>query len=670
MTKIAFISLLATAFFLAVVSLFPERTDLYTSPLALVIWSVTAVAALYAILRVKLWRRPAIFTLHLAFFVILAGALVSHLCGESERVHMKVGEARMIGNAMIGLIDFNIEYYPATSAPADFVAYIVVNGGEKIKVSMNHTADAAGCRLFLSSYDDNRSGCSFIVARDKAGTAISYVGYALLLLSMLAVSCKVKKKRAIAAILFGTVITCASAAPQSVPKGVADSLGNLCVLHDGRVAPLSTLARDFTLKIYGADSYNGFSSEQVLAGWLFYYDTWKNDRGIKIKDADARRQMGLENNRACIADFFDLNGYLFDDPDHAEANEKFALVSAAAAGSLWKIFPYRADSINVISPVIWYSPVDQLPESLDIDSWRMTRHSMGYLAELVANENWDEAINVIGKIGKYQQQKCPESLPAYGRIKAERIFLAFSASPWPMILLLIFGVILIIYPHYILSRCLLILGILWIAVLVCLNAYASRHLPMSNGYETMQWMALFSMVVCLWLGRKQPAVMSLGAIVAAMALAVAMMGQRNPQITNLMPVLRSPLLSIHVLTVMLAYALFAVMALISCLWLCGRRELLSMARVLLQPAVFFLAAGIFIGAVWANMSWGRYWGWDPKEVWALITMMVYCVPLHGSSLPMFRSDRVFAIWILASFATVIMTYLGVNFILGGLHSYA
>ncbi len=123
-------------------------------------------------------------------------------------------------------------------------------------------------------------------------------------------------------------------------------------------------------------------------------------------------------------------------------------------------------------------------------------------------------------------------------------------------------------------------------------------------------------------------------------------------------------------TMILAYALLAVMALISAMWLCGKHELLTVSRALLRPAVFLLAAGIFIGAVWANMSWGRYWGWDPKEVWDLITMIIYSFPLHCTSLPIFKCDRIFAIWTLTSFAAVLMTYLGVNLLLGGLHSYA
>lgn len=666
--RFAFISLGATALLLAAISLAPAYYYLYTSPWVVALWGVTALAAACAIVRSRLWKKKAVFLLHVAFLVILAGALITHIFGASGQIHLRVGESRSLHGSILKLEKFDIEYYPATSAPSDFIATININGGAPIRVSMNRTADTADFRLFLSACDADRSGCTLTVARDRIGTAVSYIGYLLLLLSMLAISIKPRRaKTALAIFIFA--FGCASAAPKTIPRPVADELGNLYVYHNDRVAPLSTLARDFTLKIYGSDSYQGLSPEQVLAGWLFFYDNWKTDPGIKIKDKGSRSKMGIHGNRARLTDFFGTDGYLFDAPGHDEANEKFALVSGAATGSTWKLFPHRDASPGSFSPVIWYSPVDQLPTDLDIESWRMVRHSFNYLAELVAQGDWQKATDAIRKIGKYQRLQCPELLPSQSRVKAERLFLKASGSLWQIILLLGCGIILLLYPKRLPCVIALVTAMAWLLALICLNAYASRHLPMGNGYETMQWMALFALASCLWLGRKHPAVMPLGILVAAAAIAVALMGQRNPQLTNLMPVLRSPLLSIHVLAMMLAYALLAVIALISAMWLSGKRELLPLARILLRPAVFLLAAGIFIGAVWANMSWGRYWGWDPKETWALITMITYSFPLHTASLPLFRRDRPFAIWTLASLSTLLVTYLGVN-LLPGLHSYA
>ena len=196
---------------------------------------------------------------------------------------------------------------------------------------------------------------------------------------------------------------------------------------------------------------------------------------------------------------------------------------------------------------------------------------------------------------------------------------------------------------------------------------------MSNGYETMQFMALCTLLLACLFRRRFPFTVPFGFLLSGFALLVAHLGQMNPQITPLMPVLVSPWLSMHVSLIMMSYALFAFMMLNGILALCIRRHgkmLMLLSRLLLYPANFFLGAGIFMGAVWANVSWGRYWAWDPKEVWALITFLVYGMAFHAKSLPAFRRPLFFHIYMIAAFLTVLMTYFGVNYILGGMHSYA
>ena len=166
-------------------------------------------------------------------------------------------------------------------------------------------------------------------------------------------------------------------------------------------------------------------------------------------------------------------------------------------------------------------------------------------------------------------------------------------------------------------------------------------------------------------------------LLAAFALLVAMITDSNPQVTQLMPVLQSPLLSVHVMVIMFAYALFGLMALTAIQGLVAHRQghqatedqLAALSRFLLYPAVALLAIGIFIGAVWANVSWGRYWSWDSKETWALITMLIYSAPLH-SDLKWLHKPLHIHIYMLLAFLCVLMTYFGVNYFLAGLHSYA
>lgn len=212
-----------------------------------------------------------------------------------------------------------------------------------------------------------------------------------------------------------------------------------------------------------------------------------------------------------------------------------------------------------------------------------------------------------------------------------------------------------------------LLGLRWII---------GGHLPMSNGFETMQTMGWISLLMTLIFFRRLPMLRPLGLIVAGLALLVAAMGESNPAVSPLMPVLASPLLSLHVLLVMTSYALFAVMMLDSVVAFFRRNDreevtrLADFSTLLLYPAVFALGAGIFIGAVWANQSWGRYWGWDPKETWALITFIIYALPLHSASFGRFRSPRTLNIYYFFAFIAVLMTYFGVNYLLSGLHSYA
>lgn len=175
-------------------------------------------------------------------------------------------------------------------------------------------------------------------------------------------------------------------------------------------------------------------------------------------------------------------------------------------------------------------------------------------------------------------------------------------------------------------------------------------------------------------------------MVAAMSLFVAAMGGRTPAIGSMMPVLASPLLSVHVMVVMISYALFFLMTILAAMSLSIRDkeragQLTLLNRVLLPPAVCMLGAGIFIGAVWANQTWGRYWGWDPKETCALVMWLIYALPLHWAarrqrlfgwniSPSVFRNDKVFNIYLIVAVLSVIFTYFGANYLLSGLHSYA
>lgn len=202
---------------------------------------------------------------------------------------------------------------------------------------------------------------------------------------------------------------------------------------------------------------------------------------------------------------------------------------------------------------------------------------------------------------------------------------------------------------------------------------------MANGYETMLLLAWFVQLLTLIVCLKNKLVLTFGFLLAGFFLLVAHLGQLDPQITPLMPVLASPLLSVHVSIIMMSFALLSLTficgltALISRLFGADDEALMALRRLsllFLYPALTTLGIGIFIGAIWANVSWGQYWSWDPKEVWALITFMTYGIVVHTHTLPLFRRPLPYHWFVTLAFLTILMTYFGVNFFLGGMHSYA
>ena len=228
------------------------------------------------------------------------------------------------------------------------------------------------------------------------------------------------------------------------------------------------------------------------------------------------------------------------------------------------------------------------------------------------------------------------------------------------------------------------LGILarrmWVALPVsflflCVLWYGRGVFPASNGAEALMLLVLFVMLLAVALGRNKRFVLlsRLLVVVAAMFFVVAALGLNDN--SDVQPILRTPLLGVHVTTIIIAYALLACAAVNAVIALCtadGRRQekQAHLGRLLLYPATMLLAGGIFIGAVWANLSWGRYWGWDPKEVWALVTLLVCSVAFHTRSLRFMARPVAFHIFCIVAFVAVLFTYFGVNYLLGGLHSYA
>ena len=702
------------------------RAWIYDNIAFVVLWSVIALTGLGYLVMRKMWKRPSVLLLHLSLLMILAGAGITWFTALHGKMQAVSGQAINVFTTSSGekhtmpftvtLESFDIVNYPGTPAPMDFVSHIQVNDGNGNivagTVSMNKVFSHRGYRFYQSGYDAEGRGAVFTVARDPWGIGVSYAGYGLLLMAMIAVLIDRRttfrallrhpalKRGAASLLLVASMAITANAQPQTLPHDLAASMGDLYILHNNRICPFQTFARQFTAKLYGKPVYKGFSAEQVVTGWIFYYDDWKNEPMIKIKNGNVRHLLDIDGKYASLEDFYRTVSsgamqraidslQLIDDQATlralGEADERYQIANMVAAGTMLKLFP-----LNHGGHLEWYSPGSlEIPHDIDDGQWLFMRSGMDYLYEMVARQDWMQAGQFISKLKKYQVKECGPMQPSQAAFKAEKLYNSMEWDRPLSMALATLGILLFILtcrcvarsqqlPRWarIPSLVILALSLAYLTTALTLRWIISGHVPMSNGFETMQFMAWATTAITLLLSRRSMLVLPFGILTAGLALMVASFGESNPQITQLMPVLASPLLSIHVAVIMIAYALLAFLMLGGVMAFTLRRDhamverLHIVGQIILYPAVFLLTAGVFIGAVWANVSWGTYWSWDPKEVWALITLIIYALPMHNQSLPLFSKPMFFHCYCIIAFLSVLVTYFGVNFILGGMHSYA
>ncbi len=692
------------------------------------LWVLLALLSLSYLIWSRIWRAPATALIHLSFLVILSGALTTYLTGRRGTMHIRqerpafgfeTREGEYVRLPFEARLDtFGISYYPGTAAPADFTTRMeITDGGRKYtgQVSMNKILSYRHYRFYQAGYDADMRGSTLSVAHDPWGIAISYTGYAMLVVSFILFLFSpgsrfrelLKDKGGAALLLLLAAVPAAVRAgnpPAALPGDVAEAFSDLAMESGGRVCPVETYAVDFCRKISGGTSWRGMTAAQVLSGWAFEGDAWKNEPVIKTKGDVVRRLLGTDCPRAALSDFvtpegeYKLGGALDEiysgqdvkgRKDILAADEKINILDGVYTGRALKIFPVRGADGNVR----WYSPADDLPQGPDREKRLAIARWAERLGESVRSGDRAGALETIAEIKKYQTAEASDALPSPARFRAERLYNRISSvTPWAMVCLslgilsFVCAVVLTVTRRRQIraARVTLVSAAILVWLFVTFSAFlrtwVSGHAALSNGFETMQALAWCSLLLTVVLRNKSAFMLPYGFIVSGLALLVAMMGQSNPALTSLTPVLNSPLLSLHVMVIMISYALLAFICLngVAALILSAVkkdasdmvRNLRRTSEIMLYPAVFLLAAGIFTGAVWANVSWGRYWGWDAKEVWALITMMVYALPVHSGILGWFRNDLRFHVYAVLAFLTVLMTYFGANFFLAGLHSYA
>ena len=628
---------------------------------------------------------------------------------------------------------FEAKMHDGTNAVADYSSkFTVIDGDDKSEgeVSMNNIYSHRSYRLYQSSYDEDGKGSVLAINADPYGIPVTYTGYALLFISLvwmlfdpkggyrkLLKSPLLKKGALMTALILsmGNIQTLHAESATGnlqnavLPKETAEKFGELHILYNDRICPVQTFALDFCKKIYGARSYQGLTAEQVLSGWVFYGNTWANEPFIKIKSGEMKTAMNLPDY-ASLNTFFnrEMGGYTIgqyvqeyyngqQDKFHQQAADidgKIQIIMELREGISLKVLPYTFTK-NVKAtkdhPFIkagtttWFAPVDKLPLAVEHQHALYIRNVFSLLNGDVKAGNTSRVNEFFVKMKKYQEVSSGNSLPTATQYKAERINNAFPFATILFMANLTLGFIALFYTIYrmtkkreikVLNIALpILLGVSFLALTfgLALRWIISGNIPMSNGYESMLTVAWFVMLISILMQLRIRIVMVFGFLISGFFLLVSHINQMDPAIGQMMPVLNSPLLSIHVSIIMMSYALLSLTFICGIMGIFMRshgEELQALSRIFLYPALTTMGFGIFIGAIWANVSWGNYWSWDSKETWALITFMIYAVVVHTQSLPVFRKPLVYHINITLAFLSIAMTYFGVNYFLTGMHSYA
>jgi cytochrome c-type biogenesis protein CcsB len=633
----------------------------------------------------------------------------------------------------VRLEDFQLARYPGSNSPSSYASEVTVIDGDTefpFRIYMNNILSHKGYRLYQSSYDRDELGTVLSINKDKPGTYVSYAGYLLLAIGLIYILFnktsrfthlsnmidEVHKKRAalsvtVILVLFSSLSTHAQTINFIPTKAQGDSLSTLIYqTNDGRMAPLHSLANDLLRKIYKSSTYEGLTSSQVLLGMMATPFTWQMKPIIEVKNEVVQGMLGIDGNYATYNDFFNKEGRykLSDvisaayekkpaqrtqlDKDLMKVDERINISFMIYRGDLIKIFPIPNDPENR-----WVSPSAETIEPItgqDSLFVRMALHH--YLGQLV--EGNDSAAYILDGIKKYQHKYGKDviltSTEANLEIKLNNLNVFERLFPFYLytgVFLLIITFIKIFKPraklkYWVLGgNVLVILGFIIHTLGLALRWYVSGHEPWSNGYESMIYIAWATLLAGLLFSRKSEMTLAVTAMMAGIILMVAHLSWMDPEITNLVPVLKSYWLTIHVATIVASYGflgLGALLAFVNLISFIMKRqsnlvsldlsikELTYVIEMTLTFGLILLTIGNFLGGVWANESWGRYWGWDPKETWALASIIFYSFVLHMRFIPGLQSLYAFNLTSLLAYASILMTYFGVNFYLSGLHSYA
>ena len=616
------------------------------------------------------------------------------------------------------------------------------------RIFMNNILEHRGYRFFQASYDQDEKGTVLSVNNDP-GTLPSYIGYFLLALGMfwslfsqenrfakLAKKARDASKTqaasliAVVALLVGfTPSYAADLDPAlktilSFDKSHADKFGQLIIQDSGgRMKPLNTLATEILAKVHRNATLEIGSSklgaDQVILGMMIRPDLYRDIKIIRTKDEVVNKLIGAKADAvyASFSQFFEdpenMRGYKLAaaaeeaarkepkyrdkfDKEVLKIDERVNISFMVYTGELLKIWPKQNDAANK-----WFATIEALQTFEPVDGEALRNIAVNYFTAIdegILNGDWSKADEALQKIEQYQKFYGSEVYPSKNRILAEVFYnkAQIFERLYPLYLLLGFTLLILSFTK-ILKPGFKIEGYtkatLWLLVFFFVTHtlglanrwYISGHAPWSDGYESMIYIGWATVLAGFIFSKRSPMTMASTGILAGLILFVAHLNWMDPQVTNLVPVLNSYWLSIHVSMITASYGFLGLGALLGFIVLilfilkneknaanisAAIKELNSINEMSLMVGLVLLTVGNFLGGVWANESWGRYWGWDPKETWALVTILVYAVVLHLRFIKQLYNDFSFSVISLLAFTSVLMTYFGVNYYLAGLHSYA
>jgi len=506
-------------------------------------------------------------------------------------------------------------------------------------------------------------------------------------------------------------------------KAHADKFGEILVQSaDGRIKPIDTISTEVLNKVYRKSNFRGMSANQVILSMMASPGEWQVQPMIHVFHPELKKLIGLDKNqkKATFNDFFETGGkhsyklqkYAEEanrkkpalrnkfDKDIIKVDERVNICYYVYTGEIFKMIPKIGDPNNK-----WYSPKSAISLFGDSESSDVRSLLAGYfdaIAKGLESGDWSSADSAAQNIKSYQEQYASDIMPSPSRISAEMFFnkaaMFQKLTPFYLIsgFLLLFAIFAkMIKPSIslkLITKIVFVLVLLGFAVHTFglgLRWYIAGHAPWSNGYESMIYISWALTLAGLFFSRQSIVSLALTSILAGVTLFVAHLSWMDSQVTTLVPVLNSYWLNIHVSVITASYGFLALCSLLGfftlILFIIKKpnekskrndeidRNIVEATRINEMSMILglsLLTVGNFLGGVWANESWGRYWGWDPKETWALVSILFYAAIVHFRFIKALNNQFAFAVASTVAFASIIMTYFGVNFYLSGMHSYA